>query len=213
MDEKMEPLEVGDYNSLPGVLEGVPYDLFVMKDAGYTMKIMSTYGSLIVKDGQKDAIRNYKNSDGNNVRKTFKYTEPFANHFLYRHCVDDHNNLRHSGISIEETWRTHRWVNRVFAFLLAISEVNAFLAFRYFIWDKKDKMELLQFRRLLALALINNEWHGELAEESPVTRKRKMMHSLTCAPPHASKFAYGKWICSAKATYQQYICRGPRCKK
>jgi hypothetical protein len=43
----------------------------------------------------------------------------------------------------------------VFAFLIAISEVNAFLAFRFFIWDSKDKMELLQFRRQLALALIN----------------------------------------------------------
>jgi hypothetical protein len=56
----MDGKEVGDYNSLPGTLEGVPYDQFVMKDAGYTMKIMSTYGSLLVKDGQKDSIQNYK---------------------------------------------------------------------------------------------------------------------------------------------------------
>jgi hypothetical protein len=213
IDEKMEPTEVGDCNSLPGILEGVPYDLFVMKDSGYTMKIMSTYGSLLVKDGQKDSVRNYKNAEGQNVTKKFKYTEPFANHFLYRHCVDDHNNLRHSGISIEQTWRTHRWVNRVFAFLLAISEVNAFLAFRFFIWDSVDKMELLQFRRQLALALINNEWHGDKTVESPATRKRKMIHSMACAPPHASKFVHGKWICTAKAVYQQYICRGQRCKK
>jgi hypothetical protein len=115
IDKKMEPMEVGDCNSLPGILEGVPYDLFVMKDAGYTMKIMSTYGSLLVKDGQKDSVRNYKNAKGQNVTKKFKYTEPFANHFLYRHCcVDDHNNLRHSGISIEQTWRTHRWANLFF---------------------------------------------------------------------------------------------------
>lgn len=213
IDEKMESAEVGDCNSLAGVLEGVPYDLFVMKDSGYTMKIMSTYGSLLVKDGQKDSIRNYKNAEGVNVTKKFKYTEPFANHFLYRHCVDDHNNLRHSGVSIEQTWRTHRWVNRVFAFLLAISEVNAFLAFRFFIWDSEDKMELLQFRRQLALALINNEWHGDDTVESPATRKRKLIHSMTCAPTHASKFLNGNWICKAKAPYQQHVCRGQRCKK
>jgi hypothetical protein len=34
-----------------------------------------------------------------------------------------------------------------------------------------------------------------------------------CPPPHASKFVHGKWICTAKAVYQQYICPGQRCKK
>jgi hypothetical protein len=87
MDEKMAAQEVGDCNSLPGTLDGVPYDLFVMKDSGYTMKIMSTYGSLLVKDGHKDSIRNYKNVVGQNVMKKFKYTEPFANHFLYRQAL------------------------------------------------------------------------------------------------------------------------------
>ncbi len=38
-------------------LEGIPHDLFVLiKDAGYMIKIMSTYGSLLVNDGQKDSI-------------------------------------------------------------------------------------------------------------------------------------------------------------
>ena len=142
----------------------------------------------------------------------FKYMEPFANHFLYRHCVDNHNNLRHSGVSIKETWHTHCWANCVFAFLLLILEVNTFLAFRSFIWDKADKKELLHFRRQLALALINNEWHGDKTEESPATWKRNMMHAMACAPPHASKFVNGKWICTAKALYQQYICRGQMSK-
>ena len=33
--------------------------------------------------------------------KYFRYEESFANHYKYRHCVDDHNNLRHSVPSIE----------------------------------------------------------------------------------------------------------------
>jgi hypothetical protein len=84
------------------------------------MKIMSTYRSLLVKEGQKDSVQNYKNEAGKNVMKKCKYTKPFANHFLYRDCVDNHNNLQHSGVSIEETWCTHCRVNHVFAFLLAI---------------------------------------------------------------------------------------------
>ena len=70
----------------------------------------------------------------------------------------------------------------MFALLLAISEVNAFLAFPSFIWDKKDKIELLHFRRQLALALINNEWHGDKTEESPHTQKRQTTHSCLVRP-------------------------------
>jgi hypothetical protein len=53
MDERMEAKAVGNCDSLPGTLEGILYNLFVLKDAGYMMKIMSTYGSLLVNDGQK----------------------------------------------------------------------------------------------------------------------------------------------------------------
>lgn len=41
------------------------------------------------------------------VVKTFKYKESFDNQCRYRHAVDDHNNLRHAGISLEEMWKTH----------------------------------------------------------------------------------------------------------
>jgi hypothetical protein len=64
--------EVGDCDSLPGTLDSIPYNLFVLKDLGYTMKIMSMYGSLLVMDGQRDLIRNYKNAAGKNVTKKFK---------------------------------------------------------------------------------------------------------------------------------------------
>lgn len=40
----------------------------------------------------------------------------------------------------------------------------------------------LTFRKHLALALINNEWHGEKIVELPATRKRQGNHSLATAP-------------------------------
>ena len=67
MDARMVAKEVGECDSLPGTLDGVPYELFVLKDSGYTMKIMSTYGSLLVKDGQKDSVRHYQNSMGDSA--------------------------------------------------------------------------------------------------------------------------------------------------
>ena len=65
---------------------------------------------------------------------TFKYTEPFANHFNYRHAVDDYNNLRHGLLSIESTMLTHNWPIRVFYFILSVTEVNIYKTFMYFVW-------------------------------------------------------------------------------
>ena len=71
------------------------------------MKLFATYGSLTVPPNQTETVRIYKWL-GENVTTKFYYTEPFANHFLFRHAVDDHNNLQHSVPSIEGTWVTHR---------------------------------------------------------------------------------------------------------
>jgi hypothetical protein len=106
MDERMSTKEIGHVDTLKGVIDGVPYDLFCMKDIDYTMKLMSTYGSPLV---NPDTPEKYRVVNG--VVTPIKYTEPFANHYLYRHAVDDHNNLRHSGISLEETslyWPSRR---------------------------------------------------------------------------------------------------------
>ena len=90
--------------------------------------------------------------------KTFKYTEVIGNHYNYCVSVDEHNPYRHdcrtkNGLSLEETWKTTRWANRVFAFILAVSEVNAYLTMRYF---GELKMTQLEFRKNLAFELIHN---------------------------------------------------------
>jgi hypothetical protein len=92
---------------LTGRLDDVPYDLFCMKDVDYTMKLMSTYGFLVPRPNAPDKQRTETTAGGAKVLHTFKYTVPFENHFLYRYCVDDRNNLRHSDVSLEETWVTH----------------------------------------------------------------------------------------------------------
>ena len=91
-----------------------------------------------------------------------QYTEPFYLHFRYRHAVDDHNNLRHQVPSLEETWTSCCWACHVFAFLLAVTEVNAYLTVRYFVWTQEEMMTLIEFRHQLAWAPIKNpEWMGE----------------------------------------------------
>ena len=49
--------EIVECDSLQGTLDGVPYDLFCMKEPDYVMKIMSTYGGLTEKEDQRDSHR------------------------------------------------------------------------------------------------------------------------------------------------------------
>ena len=118
---------------------------------------------------------------------------------------------------LEQTWSTKRWANRVFAFLLAIMEVNMYQVLRYFVWEQNDNMTLLEFCRRLADELINNREYMEEIKRHNDNQKRakrgQLEHELCLAPPHAKIFVANRWDCTAKAWYQQYVCRGIGCKK
>ena len=128
----------------------------------------------------------------------FKYVEVIANHYKYCSAVDEHNAYWHDcgknpGLSLEDTCKTRRWSNCVFAFILAVSERNAYLAMRYF---GELKMTQLEFQKKLAFELIHNKLESGTEEERPEkwrnTRQNKL-HKITTAPPH-SGFECGKWV-------------------
>ena len=146
---------------------------------------------------------------GETKTASFHYPEPFFLHFKYRHVVDDHNNLCHAVPSIEETWITTRWVLRVFQFLLAVTEVNMYLAFRFFVWDGNERMTLLEFRRMFAWEMINNPELVEAEEKlrcSKRCRNVAVEHCMQTAPKHARQWTGTKWLRGAKKAYQQYTC-------
>ena len=105
MNKHMASKELGEYDSLRGALDGVPYDLFTLKDHDYTMKLVSTYRGLIVPKNKKMSKRIGKERCKMKTT-TFQYTEPFANHFYFRHALDYYNNLQHGLPSIESTYKT-----------------------------------------------------------------------------------------------------------
>ena len=215
IDNHFKDKEVGQVDSWNGKLNDTPYDIFCLKEPDYVMKIMATYGELTFPDGQRESTRVVQKDDGTTEIKKFQYAVPFAYHFDYRHIVDDHNGLRHMYPSLEQIWVTHRWPTRVFTFLLALSEINTYLAFRFFVWSKEERIGLMEFRSKLGWALIHNACVDK--DEAIRSRKRKRSkisaHVLTNAPTHAKKFTGGKWDKSAKYKYQQYICRAAKCKK
>ena len=103
--------------------------LFGMKEPNYVMQIMSMYGTLQKKGPEKK--RHYE-VDGQKEVKMFVYPEVVHNHYAYRDMIDNHNSQQMHPISIEETWMTTRWPNRVFGFLLAIMVVKVQNAGVYF---------------------------------------------------------------------------------
>ena len=132
IDAHMSNMDVGTQQVMSGKLDSLEFYIYNMKEPAFNMKVMSTYGDLNIPENSDNTRRFYKNNEGNFVERFFRYTTIFYNHFRFRHLIDDHNNLRHQSPSLEETWVTHRWPNRVFSFVLAVAEVNAFVAFRFF---------------------------------------------------------------------------------
>ena len=207
MTEAFADANVGTSMAISGVLDGVKYFFWGLKEPTYVMKMMATGGPLIVNESCEEQKRWYK-EDGVEVVRTFQFPLPYDWHYKYRHAIDDHNNLRHSLPSVEGTIITTRWELRVFSFFLAVCEVNAFLTYRFFC--KPTVVPTLQeFRHKLAWQLIKNSWimNQDVVEQQEACA----IHQLMKAPPHASKFARGRWICSAKLRYQNYPCTFRNC--
>ena len=210
----VDGVNVGDCHASQGVMEGVTYNLWGMKEPDYVMRMMATGGPLGVQESCRMA-RRWWNEGGVEVARTFQYTCPFDWHFRYWHAVDDHNNLRHALPSIEDSWITQRWETPVFSFILAIIEVNAFLCLRYFTFGKGTLLgcpTLLSFRQRLAWQMIENSWimtEAELKNEV----NNESVHQLMTAPPHAKCFWNWRWNTSAKQKHQQYMCRNHCGKK
>ena len=149
-------------------MDNTHFHVYAMKDPDYAMSLMSSYGTnqCMGKETQHEW-----RSGGSTQRTTFQYPEVICNHFLYRHSVDDHNGKRHSPISLEVVWGTKWWPNCVFAFLLAVTEVNVNLAMTYFLGQEVTGQ--IAFRSKLAHTLIHNRHYNEEEDMSPETRGKR----------------------------------------
>ena len=194
--------DVGDCDSWKGNMDEVPFHVYAMKEPDYVMSLMSTYGTNL-RNG-KETSREWVDGSGTKKNKKFQYPEVVGNHFMYRHSVNDHNNKRHSPISLEVIWATKFWPNRVFAFLLGVTEVNVNLAATYFCGQEPTGQ--IEFRMLLAKTLIYNTYYDEDDDKMPDKKwkHRESGHCLVTLPKN-KKFL-GPRIVSANSEYPQHKC-------
>jgi hypothetical protein len=123
-------------------LRRVNFKIFCMKEEVFVMKLMATYGALRSIDGGLTQ-RSVTRRSGTRKNVSFVYTEPFSNHFQFRHQDEDHNNAQYSPISLEESVNTKDWKIRVFSSILAVAEVNVQLA--HSIFSQSDALSQLDF--------------------------------------------------------------------
>ena len=120
--------------------------------------------------------------------------------------VDDHNDRRQSTISLEESWATCRWSNRVFAFILGVSEVNAMLAVAYF--SATPQPSMLDFRKQLAKELIHNSYDDKDDAKTIQKSHQKIeahSHELLSLP-EKTKFDGAK-VVESVSNYPQFKCK------
>ena len=107
------------------------------------------------------------------------------NHYQNRDAIDSHNARRQAPIALEETWATSRWANRVFAYLLATTEVNTNLGQAAFGANETARPQL-EFRRLLVRDLINNHYRTSELQVENLHRSqriaRQQSHELVHLP-------------------------------
>jgi Transposase IS4 len=131
--------------------------------------LLSTYGTM--ERGGETKTRHYQVDDETNNgtfttkrTKTFQYPLIIQNHIQYQDKVESHTHSRMLPISLEAEGSkstTTTWPNRVFQFLLAVTEVNCRLAMETLFCNgnngqRKKKYSQQEFRKLLAKSLIHN---------------------------------------------------------
>ena len=128
--------------------------------------------------------------NGSTEIKKFQYAVPFAYHFDYRHIVDDKNGLRHMYPSLEQIWVTNRWATCVFTFLSALSEVNTYLAFIYFVFTKGEMIAVMEIWSKLVWEISNNIYldNNTNSQLSKTDTTEINAHNLTNDPMYANKF-------------------------
>jgi hypothetical protein len=198
--EHFQDKEIGAVDALRGELDEVPFHIFGMKEEDYVMMLMSTYGTL-----SRVGEERLRRVGAQQQRISFKYPELVYNHFQYRDAVDSHNARRMAPIALEETWQTKRWANRIFAYLLATTEVNCNHGESAF-GETEETRPQLEFRRLLAKDLIYNHYVAS-QDVSPRASKRLrdiLGHELLHIP-RKKKFS-GARLVPSKSNYAFNFC-------
>jgi hypothetical protein len=213
MDTQVDQTPVGTSRCLRGKMDGQPFALVTLKDTKHNLKLATTCGSM-----ERVPEIKRRRDPITNQRLEFSYPDVIATYYKARHAVDDNNNLRQGNLGFEEGFSVNSWFLRQFIALTAISEVNALNYYNYVKkLDNKDTfapLSLVQFRRNLAEALINNHYLPRDEPEEHIPRKLRSSklpgHELVKAPTNTGKWRGHGWT-EVKTRHLKRTCSGKGC--
>ena len=107
-EESFREVEVGEIYPIQGSVDDIIYNLMDIKEPKYVIRMMATGGRFLADAACKEIVI-IRKENGEDVVKNSNYKLPFDWNFLYSHAVEDHNNLRHSMLSIIGTWMNDWW--------------------------------------------------------------------------------------------------------
>ena len=173
----------GDHQAATATIEGVPMIALAWKDK--TLKrFLSTCGTTV--EGQPHTKKRYHVSEGGESSeifcKTVKRPKLVEEYFDSASKIDVHNHLRQGSLALEEAWGTRKWHHHVFATILGMVEVDAFLLYSALHLDGKS-MEHRTFTEKLALSLITNTYGVPV---SPHTRSLRSPQQSETASSHTT---------------------------
>ncbi|KAL5490747.1 hypothetical protein EMCRGX_G015926 [Ephydatia muelleri] len=148
-------------------------------------RFLSTCGTTV--EGQPHTKKRYRVSeDGESSEifyKTVKRPKLVEEYFDSASKIDVHNHLRQGSLALEEAWGTRKWHHRVFASILGMVEVDAFLLYSALHLDGKS-MEHRTFTERLALSLITNTYGVPVSPHTRSLRSPQQSESASTDTAH-----------------------------
>ena len=148
-------------------------------------RFLSTCGTTV--EGQPHTKKRYRVSeDGESSEifyKTVKRPKLVEEYFDSASKIDVHNHLRQGSLALEEAWGTRKWHHRVFASILGMVEVDAFLMYSALHLDGKS-MEHRTFTERLALSLITNTYGVPVSPHTRSLRSPQQSESASTDTAH-----------------------------
>ena len=101
--------------------------------------------------------------------------------------LDKHNSVRQGGACFETSWNTMKWFIRDFQMLWGMSEVNAWLLWKFFLSGERANVSLAQFRRRLCYQMLSHPLSDTPGRHSRSTRSGSNENMTTSAQHHMEK--------------------------
>ena len=192
--------DIGAMGKLYCEIVNVPLHVFATKREDYVMMLMSTYG-----ENERVGDDKFRTTGGEWI--SFKYPENMHIHYYHIDTVKSQNTRRQTYIALEETWYIGRLENHVFAFLLALSEINNNLGEHHF-GDVEAIRPMLEFRRLISRYLINNPYLRQdgIKKEGCKSKRKKHTHGHSSTKLSTGKKINGKRCIISKSKHPINYC-------